>query len=294
MTSYTLGALVRVTVSFVVDDVPTDPAFLSLQVQSGGGTLAVYSDAVNDSPGMWHKDLLADELGLWTYTWSGLGSQTGEFFVAAAGQPSVLDPNPAIDLTTIAIVKDYVGVLTDKDSATLQLCITAASCEFLWRTNAAVNDGTIPKVSPYLSQVDYTDVLDGSGSDMQFLRHRPIRSVSRLIVNGVAWLAAGAFPSRGWMIDSGKNAIVLRGGIFCADRQNVETDYKAGYDQEPTDIVRAITQLVAVNYRRREWVDLASKSLSTGGATGTTSYRAWVFPPEVKDVIRNYTSRAVV
>lgn len=293
MTTYTLGASVRVTVTFSVAGVPTDPLAVSLTVQHGT-VLGIYNDAVRDSAGVWHRDLTADALGLWSYTWSGIGSQAGTFFVQAAGQPSVIDPNPAIDLTTIAIVKDYVGVITDKDSATLQLCITAASCEFLWRTNAAVNDGTIPTVSPYLTPVDYTDVLDGSGSDTQFLRHRPIRSVSRLVVSGITWTQAGAFPSRGWMIDSGKKALVLRGGIFCADRQNVESDYRAGYDQEPTDIVRAMTQLVAVNYRRREWIDLASKSLSTGGATGTTSYRAWVFPPEVQDVIRYYTSRAIV
>jgi len=293
MTTYTLGAVVRVTVSFSLDGVPTDPQSVSLSVHHGT-VLGIYTDAINDSPGVWHRDLTADAVGLWSYTWSGIGSQAGSFFVQAAGQPSVIDPNPAIDLTTIAIVKDYVGVITDKDSATIQLCITAASCEFLWRTNAAVDDGTIPTVSPYLTPVDYTDVLDGSGSDMQFLKHRPIRSVSRLSVAGRSWSQADTFPARGWMIDSSRRALVLRGGIFYADRQNVEVDYRAGYDQEPTDIIRSVTQWVAVNYRRREWVDLASKSLSTGGATGTTSYRSWVFPPEIQDVIRNYTSRAVV
>lgn len=66
------------------------------------------------------------------------------------------------------------------------------------------------------------------------------------------------------------------------------------YNSAPEDLAYAATQAVAINLRRRQFIDLASKSLSAGGGSGTTSFRNWALPPEVERTLLLYTRTAVV
>lgn len=59
----------------------------------------------------------------------------------------------------------------------------------------------------------------------------------------------------------------------------------------PADIRLAATQMVAVNYKRRQWIDQASQAMANGA--GTVSYRNWELPPEVVSVMNAYTRRAL-
>ncbi len=59
----------------------------------------------------------------------------------------------------------------------------------------------------------------------------------------------------------------------------------------PADIRLAATQMVAVNYKRRQWIDQASQAMANGA--GTVSYRNWELPPEVISVMNAYTRRAL-
>lgn len=56
----------------------------------------------------------------------------------------------------------------------------------------------------------------------------------------------------------------------------------------PADLEYAARQTVGINYKRKDYRDHASKSMSTGGGSATTSYRDWKFPPEVGSVLQNY------
>jgi len=62
----------------------------------------------------------------------------------------------------------------------------------------------------------------------------------------------------------------------------------------PPDLEFAARQAVAINYKRKSYRDHASKSMSAGGGTGTTSYRDWKYPPEVAEVIQNYRRYAPI
>lgn len=57
----------------------------------------------------------------------------------------------------------------------------------------------------------------------------------------------------------------------------------------PADIVEKMTKLVAINYKRRGWLDQSSQMM-TGPAGGTVSYRDWETSPDIERVI-NYYSR---
>ena len=52
---------------------------------------------------------------------------------------------------------------------------------------------------------------------------------------------------------------------------NINVQYQAGYTATPPDVELACCQMVAVNYRRRNWVDL--KSAAMAQSAGTLSYR---------------------
>jgi hypothetical protein len=213
-------------------------------------------------------------------------------------------PNAAIDLTTVQLVHDYTGVKSGAEDGKIQLCITAASVQWVWQTGRGV-EGQVPAASPFVAPVAYYEVYDGSGSHRQILRNWPIVSVETLLINGIPWSQSTGFGSRGWLIDQSGKSLVLRtasrqspygraDGGFCQGVQNVEVGYHAGFTAVPADIVKACTHMVAINFKRTEWLDMASKSMGAQGASGNTSYRAWEMPPEVARVIHNYTRDAWV
>lgn len=210
-------------------------------------------------------------------------------------------PNAAIDLTTISIVHKLLRVplTNDTDDDLIQLCITAASQEWIWRT-ARGPEGEVATESPFVAPVAYTEVRDGNGSYRLILRNWPITSVESLLVSGQPFSQSTGFGSRGWVIDGSKKSIVIRtggsqstlgraSGGFDEGIQNVEVQYHAGFTGVPLDIQKACTHMVAINYKRTEWLDMASKSMSAGGSTGTTSYRSWELPPEILRVMHHYT-----
>ncbi len=207
--------------------------------------------------------------------------------------PAPFSSASPIDLTTLALVKGLAGVTSTSGDVTMQMCITAASAEFLRCTGAIDDDGAVPSESPYVTPVVYDEFYDGNGNDRLFLRHRPIRSVQALLVRGITLSAAQGY-SRGYRIASDKRSLVFLMMRLPHGTEIVEAQYTAGYDATPADIVRAMTQMVAVNFKRKDWLDLASSTMGASGSNTTISYRNWEFPPEIRAVIRNYSRTAIV
>ena len=99
-------------------------------------------------------------------------------------------PNP-IDLTTVAAVNAILVEDAGTDSARIQTFITNYSQSVLTRTGRS-----------FLSGVrNYTDRLNGSGSESQALRNYPILSVSLLQVNGITIPQSPDYIQAGWVID---------------------------------------------------------------------------------------------
>jgi hypothetical protein len=202
-------------------------------------------------------------------------------------------PNP-IDLTTRAEVKSWLEIAQEitSDDDLISGCITAASAYWLRRTGRGPASDEIPDLSPLVEPVTYDETYDGSGSARQFLRNNPIVSVTTLEVNGRTLPASTKFTERGYVIDGNGKSLVLRGELFSEGMQNVHVVYKAGFNGVPADIRLAATQMVAVNYKRRQWIDQKSQAMAAGA--GTVTYRDWELPPEVERVIQNYSRTAVV
>jgi hypothetical protein len=187
------------------------------------------------------------------------------------------------------------------DDDLIQLCITAASYQWIWRTGRG-NEGQIDPNSPFVAPVAYDEFYDGWGGWRQFLRNWPITSLTAVLINGTAQTISSGWGSPGIGIDQSKKSIFMRttgnqsllgragSAGFAEGIQNIEVKYMAGYSQVPPQVVKACTHMVAINYKRAGWLDMSSHSqASGGGVTGTTSYRSWIVPPEVQQVMNDFT-----
>ena len=214
----------------------------------------------------------------------------------------IIPAGNAIDLVMLNDVKNWLDIAetnTD-DDALLQILITSFSRYVLNRVSRdSFNIAT------------YTEVYDGNGAQQLFLRNYPINSVTSVQIGSYTVPQSTSITSPGWFIDMHKQSLVMRSygsgsyqqmvpysifpQFFYSGRGNIQVIYQAGHAFLPEDLYDAVMQTVGVMYARKDWKDLASKSLSTsGGGSGTTTYRAWHLTPGVEEVIRHHTRKALV
>jgi hypothetical protein len=203
-----------------------------------------------------------------------------------------------IDLTTVAAVIGYLGSnnVSDDEKLQIQRCITSASFYWLWKTGKNAVAGVSPLVTPVVSDQWY----DGNGNARLFSRDTPLKSITLLEVNGVPIAESTTFGVRGWFIDSSKKSISIRSGGstrasyggFTRGQSNIHVVAMAGFDQTPFDIADKATVMVAVNYKRRQWIDQSSQAMAAGA--GTITFRDWELPPDVVSVMNNYSRAAIV
>lgn len=220
-----------------------------------------------------------------------------------------------VDLTTLDQVKAWIPGLTpgtpSADDALLQFLITSWSQDFLIRTGLGDQVGDYDQ-SPFVQVCSFNETYDGKGGIRLFLKNRPIIGVSVLYINGIPIVQSTGPLAQGWVVDGTGKSISLRGsgnmnwsneygqswqagpyyalnaGLrFFKGVQNVNVQYTAGYASTPFDVVECANKVVAQNYRRRSWIDEASRSIAGGG--GTTRFRDWAIPPECASVIERYT-----
>lgn len=87
MSTYTPGDLVRLSASFTVASVATDPTTVVCIVRDPAGVETTYASPTKDSAGNYHvdHDLTAAKSGVWSQRWLGTGAcqaaMEAEFFV---------------------------------------------------------------------------------------------------------------------------------------------------------------------------------------------------------------------
>jgi hypothetical protein len=297
----------------------------------------------------------------------------------------------AIDLTTVSMVKSWLSAngkpsANDTDDPNVQLCITAASMYWLWRTGRAAQNASVPSSSPFNQSVTYTETYDGNGKNKLFLRNTPCLSVTSLTINGQVMPLSSVWNQTGYVINAdGKSLSIRQGGgqnttqtqqyvlgcpSFTEGIQNIQIVYQAGFVEQPVnlelqtvpvtpgpyeitvdnpwlsdiglqyfstgtpltavliapqqgqyyvlgngsyrlnaldegvelqvsynmpgtppDVQLAVTQMVAINYKRKSWIDQKSQAMSHGA--GTVTYRDWELPKEIRSVMVAYTRTAV-
>jgi len=77
-TSYDRGDVARVTVTFTLAGVDTDPTAVTLKVKDPSGNIASYTWALGtvtrSAAGIFYKDISLDEAGEWFYRFEGTGA----------------------------------------------------------------------------------------------------------------------------------------------------------------------------------------------------------------------------
>lgn len=210
----------------------------------------------------------------------------------------------AIDLSTLDAVKERAEVSSTNDDQEIQDAITGFSQYLLTRTG----------VASFNTVASYLETRDGNGADIMYVRNPPIVNVAAVVVFGISIPQAGPWPNWGYYVSDDARSIKIRSGSFPpsnfsyytsynrqkyakgfpAGQGNVALSYFGGYTAVPYDLEYAVRCVVAINYKRKAWQDLDSKSQSVQGGSSTTRYRNWAWPPEYETVFRYYQRLAVI
>jgi hypothetical protein len=187
-----------------------------------------------------------------------------------------------IDLSTVADIKIWGEIKTSSEDSMIQQCLTAFSRYVLKQTNRAALNRIVA----------LTELYNGNGSALMLLKNYPITELSSVKISGTPQIISTGYGMPG--VSIGTDGMSLQFGygaygLFTPGLSNIEVAYSAGYADAPDDLAMAACEAVVQNYKRRQWVDLKSKSQGTQGITGTTSYRDWKFSPFVESVIQSYT-----
>lgn len=208
----------------------------------------------------------------------------------------------AIDLTTLTAVQAQATIDAADTTTLVPALITAVSRHVLTRTGRRSLNGP----------ASYTDTYAGTGGRQLFLRDSPVTAVASVTVWGVAVPASADGIAAGYVFDDVSLWLVpgttvglpparVLDSRWPRGVRNIVVTYTAGYtgtttppsdatfNGAPSDLGQAVTEFVVQQYKRRAWVDQASKVVSAAGET--TTFRAWEVPPQLERVIQQYTRR---
>src|SRR5271170_6079220 len=195
----------------------------------------------------------------------------------------------AIDFVTIGQAKAWIPGFASNPAPdeTIQLIITAVSREITRITGAGIDQN--PSSPTYgecslNSQITFTEILSGNGSNVLFLNNRPLvgtNPIVSLLVNGYAPPINVGYGVSGVARHTGYSVCFQQGfgsgssntsvgwpaygptGSFPMGTNNIKIVYTAGYGQlvedsdpaeftAPEDLQEACLEIIAVNYTRRD------------------------------------------
>ncbi len=192
------------------------------------------------------------------------------------------------DLTTLANVKQWLGIVATTDDALLTRLITAESMVIQTWLDRQIN-----------SQA-YSETRNGSGAgrgmyEMLFA-NTPVTAVISVTVdgrsipastdNGVLQPGYGFDQNRVWLAQVGSLSDVQFDNqyFFTRGNGNVLLSYTAGYATVPLDIEQACIELISLRYRERDRIGQASKSM----AGETTAFITKAMTDSVLQSIKQY------
>ena len=174
------------------------------------------------------------------------------------------------DLTTLANVKNYLGINVTDDVLLARLISAASDFIQSW----ADRDFSIQT---------YIDVRDGTGTNKIMASNYPIVSVTNVTVGNQAVPESIDGIQYGYRNDN--NRIWLVGGRFPMGTGNVQITYEAGYQTVPFAIEQGCIELVAHKYFLKDRIGINSKVINGE----TVSYTQKDLRDDFKSVLASYT-----
>ena len=108
-----------------------------------------------------------------------------------------------IDITTLASVKNYLGISNALSDSILSQLITAESSNFLFLTRWSTFYPTT-----------VTRQLDGTNTDVLMLTDRPITAISLLQIGALTVPQSTGYPNNGFMFDTWGRVTLVNGGGY--------------------------------------------------------------------------------
>ena len=180
-----------------------------------------------------------------------------------------------------------MSMLTDLDTvkawlATNGLAFPATDDDLLTGLIQSVSGFIEAWLNRTIASASYTFTGNGTGSRRLLLPNYPVSAVASLMVDGLAVLPSAGFGLPGFAFDD--LGLWLTGSVFTRGVQNVSVAYTAGFATVPYELQQACIATVALRYRERERIGMASKAMSGE----TTAYTIKDFPVEVATILKNY------
>lgn len=173
-------------------------------------------------------------------------------------------------ITTLASVKTYLNITASTSDALLTSLI------------ASVQKAVENFIGYALDPASYVAEYDGNGGDLMFVNNLPITAVTSLIIAGLTIPASTGYTVNGYAFDYEK--IWLRGYLYTLGRKTVKVSYSAGYSVMPADLIQVANEMIALQYRERDWKGYKSKSLAGESIT----FENVIFSDEVKSIMTSY------
>jgi len=161
------------------------------------------------------------------------------------------------DLASLDEVKEYMGMTGSQSGVddTLEDLITRISDLF----------HNYCKVTQFKTKT-YTEYYSGQGNQELFLDQRPIQTITS-IKQDSEWTfgADSTFAAGNYAILDDR--VVMKDNYFREGIRNIKIVYTAGYDTIPGDLKQACIEEVVRKFKKRENVDVLSRTSIDGGIT---------------------------
>ncbi len=197
-------------------------------------------------------------------------------------------------LTSLAAVKQYLGISTAEQDSLIERLIEAVSARFMSHTGrklAARDYSHRPADQAYDPD---NAVLGGTGHPELLLPQYPVISLDRLEVDGREVSPSTAAGDGGWLLDRAAGVVMLSGAVFARATANVGVIYRAGYETIPADLAQAAVEQTAEAFEQSSAgqgrLGVSARTL----ADGSLSYQVRELLPQVAAVLERYRRRSLL
>ena len=181
------------------------------------------------------------------------------------------------DLTTLEVVKGYLGITaTDQDD--LLILMIMAATDFVEGQLVGVDEMNGGYCNRRFKSTTYASAkYNGHGFRDLFMRQYPITSITTIVIDDTTEFPSGSstLAELGFYIDTEAYGNIINTGIWpSGDPQNIAITYVAGYSSIPSDLQLATIALVSLRWNSKGTEPYKSEKI------GNYSYT-------LKDIIEN-------
>lgn len=186
----------------------------------------------------------------------------------------------ANDLCTLDQIKDYIGMTGSNAVIDTVIESIITSVTELFQSMCGVKQ---------FKSKSYTEYYSGDNKRSIFLNQRPVISVESVSIDSDwTWSADSTIGSDEYMVIN--NEVLMKNDTFTYGDANIKVIYNAGYATIPDDLKLACIMETARIFKKRDNIDVTSKSYGDGGSV--TKYMEGMLP-EVKIILKKYRNIGV-